>query len=228
MYSGGDAEQRDLLEETKSGVLKSVAEHSHLTNSLAAWPTQSSQLDLEIRELQNKKTSFLEDLSDLKSIREKQYSKVEDLKQEIMRENQVLLDLQRETSQLKTDREKRDQFQREGAREDCEREEFSASRKRESYLGNPMPNFNFPPASSSLQQPCQYLNIPNPAKFNLLTSPEYDLQYRRHISPQTTAGALNYWQETSAHFPYSTNCLTSSMQSFSPDFKPIQNQFRAK
>ena len=195
--------------------MKSVAEHSHLTNSLAAWPTQSSQLDLEIRELQNKKTSFLEDLSDLKSIREKQYSKVEDLKQEIMRENQVLLDLQRETSQLKTDREKRDQFQREGAREDCEREEFSASRKRESYLGNPMPNFNFPPASSSLQQPCQYLNIPNPAKFNLLTSPEYDLQYRRHISPQTTAGALNYWQETSAHFPYSTNCLTSSMQSFS-------------
>ena len=191
-------------------MLKSVAEHSHLTNSLAAWPTQSSQLDSEIRELQNKKTSFLEDLSDLKSIREKQCSKVEDLKQEIMRENQVLLGLQRETSQLKTDRENRDQFQRERAREDCDREEYSASRKRENYLGNPMPNFNFPPASSSLQQPCQYLNIPNPAKFNLLTSPEYDLQYRRHISPQT-----GYWQEPSAHFPYSTNCLASSMQSFS-------------
>ena len=84
-----------------------------------------------------------------------------------------------------------------------QQEEFPVCRKRESYLENPMPNFNFPPVSSSLGQPCQYLSIPHPAdhKFHLLSNPHYDLQ---------TAGALHPWPHPPARFSFSSNCLASS------------------
>ena len=205
-------------------MLKSVAEHSHLTHILAEEVEQEVEQEVEltqqIQHLTSTKSTYAEDLSTLKSIREKQSSKVEDLKQEIVRENQVLLSLQRDTLDLKNDLEKRECDRREklkedyfyGGKEDCQLE-----RRSHSYLDSPMPNFSFSPVTGGrvrVSPSCQYLNIPDPSdpKYNLLVSSEYEHQYRRPPPPPPAfpPAPPHYWPQSDSQFSYSTNCLSFS------------------
>ena len=72
-----------------------MLDHSHLLLGDLAGENSNprpvqAELTREIEELRNRKTSFVEDLINLKSFKEKQFSKVENLREEIMRENHVL------------------------------------------------------------------------------------------------------------------------------------------
>ena len=87
-------------------------DHSHLLQGDMAEPRpMQAELTREIEQLRSTKTTFVEDLINLKSFKEKQFSKVENLKEELLRENHVLYNLHRETRDLK---QEVDQREREG------------------------------------------------------------------------------------------------------------------
>ena len=92
---------------------KFVLDHSHLLLGDLEGEnpnTRHNQAELsrEIEELRSTKTTFVSELINLKSFKEKQFSKVENLREEIMRENHVLYNLHRQTRGLKHDLEERE------------------------------------------------------------------------------------------------------------------------
>ena len=162
----------------------------------------------------------------LKSFKEKQFSKVENLREEIIRENQVLYNLHRETRGLKYDLGEREKegkgpSEMEKVRDDCL--VASSLRRGQSYQENPMPNFNF--HSIPAQAEASYLKYhsrkPSP-------SPAYDPRLHLHPQPEYDRPASHYQQEqvqywgtpAQAQYSYSTSCLAPSFSGCEACGKP--------
>lgn len=192
--------------------------------------TRPNQVELtrEIEELKSTKTTFVEDLISLKSFKEKQFSKVENLREEIIRENQVLYNLHRETRGLKYDLQDREREgegprNKEKKREDCL---VASLRRAQNYQENPMPNFNF--HSLPGQAEASYLKYhsrkPAPSsaydpRLHLQPQPEYERPASSHYQPEQ----LQYWGGPAApaqYSSYSTSCLAATFSSCEACGKP--------
>ena len=210
-------------------------DHSHLLQGDMAEPRpMQAELTREIEQLRSTKTTFVEDLINLKSFKEKQFSKVENLKEELLRENHVLYNLHRETRDLKQEvdqreREREDHSRKrkvERKREDC----YVASlRKGQNYQENPMPNFNFHSIPGHVDAPYLKYNSRKP-----LPSSPYDPKLHHlpqsdvglpqsdvgppHYSPHPPSYPQAYWpspqtHQAQPHYSYSTPSLATAFSS---------------
>ena len=218
-----------------------MLDHSHLLlGDLAEEnshprPVQA-ELTREIEELRNRKTSFVEDLINLKSFKEKQFSKVENLREEIMRENHVLYNLHRETRGLKHDLEEREKEgggpssqkrKTERKREDCLVAASLNLRAAQNYQENPMPNFNFPPVPGQAESSYLKYNSRKPLHSSPY-DPKLHLQSPYDPAPpppacQYQSDHLHYWASHSQpppQYSYSTSCLASTFSSCEACGKP--------